>query len=88
MTRAPARSKAKAVSASQLMPNPVGNTTCGAFEGIRSYNSLVFKLNEHIDRLYETAHTLMIDLSLTKKQMIKAITDTLKQKILKLEIRQ
>jgi len=55
----------------------------GAFEGIRSYNGLVFKLKEHIDRLYETAHTLMIDISLTKKQMIKAIIDTLKKNGLK-----
>ena len=33
----------------------------GAFEGIRSYSSRVFRLKEHIDRLYETMHTLMID---------------------------
>ena len=47
----------------------------GAFEGIRSYNSLVFKLEEHIDRLYETMHTIMLKIPLTKKQMIKAIID-------------
>ncbi len=50
----------------------------GAFEGIRSYDRLVFKLKAHIDRLYETTHTLMIEIPLTKKQMIKAIVDTLK----------
>lgn len=50
----------------------------GAFEGIRSYDGLVFKLNEHIDRLYETAHTLMIAISLSKEAMVKAIVDTLK----------
>ena len=50
----------------------------GAFEGIRSYNNLVFKLDAHIDRLYETLHTLMIDPKLTKKQLSKAIVDTLK----------
>ena len=50
----------------------------GAFEGIRSYHRLVFKCQEHIDRLYETAHTLMIKIPLTKKQMIDAIVDTLK----------
>ena len=55
----------------------------GAFEGIRSYNSLVFKLDEHVDRLYETMHTLMIDAGLTKKQMVKAIVDTLKKNKLK-----
>ena len=55
----------------------------GAFEGIRSYNRLIFKCNEHIDRLYETAHTLMINIKLTKKQMVKAISDTLKKNNLK-----
>jgi branched-chain amino acid aminotransferase len=51
----------------------------GAFEGIRSYNRLVFKLEEHIERLYETAHTLMINIPLTRKQMGQAIIDTLKE---------
>ena len=50
----------------------------GAFEGIRSYERLVFKLEEHIDRLYETAHTLMIQIPLTKTQMVEAVVDTLK----------
>jgi branched-chain amino acid aminotransferase len=50
----------------------------GAFEGIRSYNGLVFKLKEHIDRLYETAHTLMINIPLARKQMVQAVVDTLK----------
>lgn len=51
----------------------------GAFEGIRSYNRLVFKLDEHIERLYETAHTLLISIPLTRKQMGQAIVDTLKE---------
>ncbi len=51
----------------------------GAFEGIRSYKRLVFRLQEHIDRLYETAHTLLIDIPLTKEEMIQAIVDTLNQ---------
>ena len=38
----------------------------GAFEGIRSYNGLVFRLREHVDRLYESLHTLLIDPHLTK----------------------
>jgi branched-chain amino acid aminotransferase len=55
----------------------------GAFEGIRSYNGLVFRLNEHIDRLYETMHTLMIDPKMTKKQMSDAVVATLKSNKLK-----
>ncbi len=55
----------------------------GAFEGIRSYNCLVFRLKEHIDRLYESLHTLLIDPKMTKEQMIKAVVDTLKANKLK-----
>ncbi len=51
----------------------------GAFEGIRSYRRLVFRLKAHVDRLYETMHTLMIDIPLTKDQMIQAVVDTLNQ---------
>ena len=51
----------------------------GVFEGIRSYKRCVFKLQEHIDRLYETAHTLMIQIPLAKARMAAAITATLKK---------
>ena len=51
----------------------------GAFEGIRSYKRCVFKLQEHIDRLYETAHTLMIQIPLAKDQLMAAIVATLKK---------
>jgi branched-chain amino acid aminotransferase len=50
----------------------------GVFEGIRSYNRLVFKLKEHIDRLFESAHSLMIKISLSKKGTIEAVIKTLK----------
>jgi len=50
----------------------------GVFEGIRSYNNLVFKLKEHIDRLYESAHSIMLSIPMTKEQMTKAVVDTLK----------
>ncbi|MFA5319951.1 MAG: branched-chain-amino-acid transaminase [Candidatus Omnitrophota bacterium] len=50
----------------------------GVFEGIRSYNCLVFKLKEHIDRLYESAHSIMLDIGMTRQEMIKAVVETLK----------
>jgi branched-chain amino acid aminotransferase len=50
----------------------------GVFEGIRAYHRLVFKLKEHIDRLYESAHTLMLKIPLAKQEMIKAVVETLK----------
>jgi len=51
----------------------------GAFEGIRSYRRLVFKLREHIDRLFETAHTMMLQIPLSKAELTRAITSTLKE---------
>ncbi|MFH1355315.1 MAG: branched-chain-amino-acid transaminase [Candidatus Omnitrophota bacterium] len=51
----------------------------GVFEGIRSYSRLVFKLKEHIDRLYESAHSIMLEISIDKEQMIKAVIATLKE---------
>ncbi|OGX40141.1 MAG: branched-chain-amino-acid transaminase [Omnitrophica WOR_2 bacterium RIFCSPLOWO2_01_FULL_41_12] len=55
----------------------------GVFEGIRSYNRLVFKLKEHIDRLFESAHSIMLAIPLTKEQLIKATLLTLKENNLK-----
>jgi len=55
----------------------------GVFEGIRSYNRLVFKLKEHIDRLYESAHSIMLEIPLTKERMIEAVVSTLKENNLK-----
>ncbi len=55
----------------------------GVFEGIRSYGCLVFKLKEHIDRLYESAHSITLKVPMAKKQIEKAIIDTLKANKLK-----
>ena len=55
----------------------------GVFEGIRSYGCLVFKLKEHIDRLYESARSIMLNISLSKKQMTEAVIKTLKANKLK-----
>ena len=50
----------------------------GVFEGIRAYGHIVFRLKEHIDRLYESAHTLMMAIPLTREEMISAVVETLK----------
>ncbi len=55
----------------------------GVFEGIRAYNKLVFKLKEHIDRLYESAHTIMLKIPLTKQELTKAVINTLRANKLK-----
>ena len=50
----------------------------GVFEGIRSYRRSVFKLKEHIDRLYESAQSICLEVPLAKDQLIKAVCATLK----------
>lgn len=55
----------------------------GVFEGIRSYDRLVFKLREHIDRLYASAQGISLKIPMQKKEMEKAIVDTLKANKLK-----
>jgi branched-chain amino acid aminotransferase len=55
----------------------------GVFEGIRAYNGLVFKLKEHIDRLYKSAHPIFLNIPLTKEQLTKAVLDTLRENKLK-----
>ncbi len=50
----------------------------GVFEGIRSYSGKVFKLKEHIDRLYESAKAIRLEIPLEKAELAKAVEDTLK----------
>lgn len=50
----------------------------GVFEGIRAYDGKVFKLEEHVDRLYDGAKGIMLDIPLTKKEMIELVIETLR----------
>ena len=50
----------------------------GVFEGIRAYNGRVFRLDEHIDRLYDSASAIMLDIPLSKDGMKEAILETLR----------
>jgi len=49
----------------------------GVFEGIRSYGGKVFRLAEHLDRLWDSAKAIWLEIPITKKQMTQAIEDTL-----------
>lgn len=51
----------------------------GVFEGIRSYHGIVFKLKEHVDRLFKSAHPILLKIPLTKSQLIEAILETLRR---------
>ncbi len=51
----------------------------GVFEGIRAYDGVVFKLKEHINRLYKSAHALRLTIPLTKNEMSRAVLETLQR---------
>ncbi|MBI4392698.1 MAG: branched-chain-amino-acid transaminase [Euryarchaeota archaeon] len=50
----------------------------GVFEGIRAYNGRVFKLEEHIARLYDSAKAIALQIPLTREEMAEKILETLR----------
>ncbi|MCS7198033.1 MAG: branched-chain-amino-acid transaminase [Candidatus Bipolaricaulota bacterium] len=50
----------------------------GVFEGIRAYNGYVFKLDRHIERLYNSAKAIALEIPLSPEQMIQVILETLR----------
>jgi branched-chain amino acid aminotransferase len=48
----------------------------GVFEGIRLYAGKVFRLREHVDRLYDSARHINLEIPLTREKMAEAITST------------
>ena len=51
----------------------------GAFEGIRAYDGRAFKLDQHIDRLYNSLKALWIELSYGREQFAANIVELLKK---------
>ncbi len=50
----------------------------GVFEGIRFYNGGVFRLQEHIDRLYDSAHAICLKVGLDKQALTEALLQTIR----------
>ena len=50
----------------------------GVFEGIRSYNGRVFKLDEHLDRLYDSAKSIMLQIPIPIETMQEKVLETLR----------
>ncbi len=48
----------------------------GIFEGIRIYNGRVFKLKEHIDRLFYSAKAILLEIPMSHAELIKATVET------------
>jgi branched-chain amino acid aminotransferase len=55
----------------------------GVFEGIRAYNGRVFRLREHLDRLYDSARAIDLAIPVTKEEMTGIILETLRKNKLK-----
>ena len=48
----------------------------GIFEGIRFYNKRVFRLEDHMDRLYNCSHYLLLDIPYTQEELSNAVCET------------
>jgi branched-chain amino acid aminotransferase len=48
----------------------------GIFEGIRIYDGNIFRCKEHLDRLYDSAKSIMLDIPLTYTEMQEALRET------------
>jgi branched-chain amino acid aminotransferase len=51
----------------------------GVFEGIRSYKGRVFKLDEHLHRLYNSAKAIMLQIPIPLKEMEAVVLETLRR---------
>ena len=51
----------------------------GVFEGIRFYNGRVFRLKEHLDRLYDSARAICLTVPLTQDEMTRAVLESIRQ---------
>ena len=48
----------------------------GIFEGIRAYNGRVFKLKEHIDRLFYSAKAILLKIPMSHAALMKTVVET------------
>ncbi|UHA74342.1 branched-chain-amino-acid transaminase [Paenibacillus sp. 481] len=51
----------------------------GIFEGIRIYSGNIFKCQEHLERLYDSAKSIMLDIPLTIEEMETALVETIRK---------
>jgi branched-chain amino acid aminotransferase len=50
----------------------------GVFEGLRSYGGKVFRLEQHLTRLWNSAKAIWLEIPMTREAMAKAVVDTVK----------
>jgi len=51
----------------------------GVFEGIRVYDGNVFRLKEHLERLYDSAKSIMLEIPMTMEEMQQAVVDAVRK---------
>ena len=51
----------------------------GIFEGIRFYNGRVFRLEEHLERLWDSARSICLEIPMTRQEMTEALLETIRQ---------
>src|SRR5437879_334065 len=51
----------------------------GIFEGIRFYNGRVFRLEEHLERLWDSARSICLEIPMTRQEMTEALIETIRQ---------
>jgi len=51
----------------------------GIFEGIRFYNGRVFRLGEHLDRLWDSARSICLEIPMTREEMTEALLEAIRQ---------
>jgi branched-chain amino acid aminotransferase len=50
----------------------------GVFEGIRAYNGRVFKLKEHVERLFYSAKAILLDIPMSPEEISRAVIETIR----------
>lgn len=55
----------------------------GIFEGIRFYNGRVFRLEEHLDRLWDSGRSICLEMPMTRAEMTEALLETIRQNALR-----
>lgn len=50
----------------------------GVFEGLRSYGGKVFRLEQHLDRLWHSAQAIALEIPISRAEMARAVNDTVR----------
>lgn len=51
----------------------------GVFEGIRFYNGRVFRMEAHMDRLWESARSICLEIPISRREMDEALLETIRR---------